>query len=200
MKHIVYFTSLPILPARYTHEFISKVFECFISQGTRVTLSVPDNPQELQLSFIETFLSPALHEAVLTGDVPVRGHERTKDSVLFCSGTLDFWRYAFLYPRHILRMRRLLWYQGLESDESFYRHRSRFRQVILRLIEALTFTMQSVIVVPSPAMKRIICRRHPWLDSNAVEVLPNLVEGAYEPIELPHRLWGFEEKPALALG
>lgn len=98
--------------------------------------------------------------------------------------------------------RKVLWYQGLESEESYLKHNSRYRREAIRLLELLCFSKARAIIVPSSSMKRWILEQMPVKDRavNRIHIIPNLVDSPVEKRQDAWKLWGLRKLPPLTLG
>jgi len=76
---------------------------------------------------------------------------------------------VFKRPKIILRLR------GTIPEESFSRHKSKFRWIALYLIEFLALLVSSKVIVVSNNHRELVCKRYGSFISKKIFVLPNLV-------------------------
>jgi len=76
---------------------------------------------------------------------------------------------VFKKPKIILRLR------GAIPDESFSRHRSKFRWIVLYLIEFLALLVSSIVIVVSNNHREFVCKRYGNFINKKIFVLPNLI-------------------------
>lgn len=77
--------------------------------------------------------------------------------------------FVFKEPKIILRLR------GAIPDESFSRHKSKFRWIALYLIEFSALLVSSKVIAVSNNHRKLICKRYGNFINKKIFVLPNLV-------------------------
>jgi len=76
---------------------------------------------------------------------------------------------VFKRPKIILRLR------GAIPDESFSRHKSKFRWIVLYLIEFLALLVSSKVIVVSNAHRELLCKRYGNFVNKKIFIFPNLI-------------------------
>jgi glycosyltransferase involved in cell wall biosynthesis len=201
MKEILYTSGAPVRLEPYTHRVVGKVLSAAARRGYTVWLRVPDSPDELEGTHLMRLIREAGKELrIKKADVSDAGRPRpAAGSILFFAGSLDYWRYALRSPLRVRRYRKMFWVQGIESDESYLKHGSRLRRLLVTVCESLAMAACRVILCPSDAMMDALLRRYPFLGAKIFITLPNLADGN-QGLEPEWDLWGFENSPGFALG
>lgn len=83
---------------------------------------------------------------------------------------------CFIYSIFFLKKPKIIFrHRGTDPDESFERHKSKFRWLILCLIEFLALLVSNKVIVVSNDFRELICKRYGNFLRKKIFVLPNLI-------------------------
>jgi len=201
MREFIYITSTPVANEPYTHRLIKNLFEVAVDKGFSIRLKVPDTIEQLRQSMVCELLSKTTNSMTGMTVEPfnVKLIIASVKSVLFFSSTLDYWRVFLKNPLLVWRCRKVLWFQGIESEESYYKHRNIFRRKILMLLESFAMKACNAIICPSDSMVNELLKRYQFLKHSSFVTIPNLAD----QIDLPEHdptLWDIQTPAPFSLG
>jgi glycosyltransferase involved in cell wall biosynthesis len=199
-NEILYFARLPITAEPYIYPILTRVLKVALKRGMRVRFRVPDTQEELQRHLLTPYFSTVEQEAIFIEESSLGLSHLSANTIVFYAGVLDYWYLLFRYFSSFPQMRKLFWYQGLESEESYFKRHSLLRKSMLSFLESLAIRFGTVTMVPSDAMQIVLRNRYPILKNTQIVTLPNLVDWKDGVSQTPWRLWGFETQPKLVLG
>lgn len=202
MRRIYYISSTSVLSEPYTHRLVGNILSGAALRNYSIRLKVPDSLDSLKNSLLFTLINNANTndkdidtQLIVTKSIP----DLNPDSIIFYAGSLDYWRLICTNIHVLKKCKKIYWYQGFESEESYLKHQSFLRRSILRLSEFYAMKASDVIITPSDAMIDVLLQRYPALKVNNFVTIPNLAD-SYSTRPRDPRLWGFEKAPQLALG
>jgi hypothetical protein len=202
MKRFIYAAGIPVNNEPYTFRLVGNVLAVAKGRSYTVCLKIPDSPKSVDHTLLIELIRrrAGIYDCVEFEQFSSpMSDTNASDDILFIASSFDLWRLVLRNPKIIRKYKKVFWFQGFESEESYLKRKSKIRRAILAVSESLAMKASRVIICPSDAMIETVLKRYPFLKNNTFITIPNLADVIPEPIIDP-TLWGFDKLPDLVLG
>lgn len=196
MTRLIYHARASLAAETYTHGMLATLVRAALERGLSLGFDVPDEPEVVLTLLRDWGLTSGQLADVTMGN---RAKPGESDVGLF-AGSVDYWRHTITRLGRRAGGKRLYWLQGMESAESYLKHGSRLRRMVLSCAERLAVATSAATIVPSAAMDEELRRSYPELAASKIVIIPNLVDGVWPRTGAEYARWGLAERPSLALG